>query len=264
MVMKVYAAGEVWSTAPSAMHEGAGITTGFAPPAKTMAHLRQADPARDNPERVPQPGRGPRAAARRRGLARREQNPSRRRHPGFGESLPAQDHPRRGGLRSAVRVVAAVRRGGAAKRAFRERAREAGASCCVYAGRHLSTRRWAGLQRDLCAWLRTLEKPVGIMAGNDARDRHVLEACRMLGLRVPEDVAVIGVDNDELMCDLTNPPLSSVEQGALTLGFQAAKLLDRMMGGRKPPRLATEVPPDTGGLQPRSVASSSSKTRHIP
>lgn len=129
-------------------------------------------------------------------------------------------------------------------RAFRDHARAAGAQCDEYRGRHLTTRRWDALQQGLCAWLTALEKPVGIMGANDARARHVLEACRTLGLRVPDDVAVLGVDNDELMCDITTPPLSSVEQGVHAIGFQAAELLGRLMAGGKPPRLATVVPPE--------------------
>ena len=130
------------------------------------------------------------------------------------------------------------------RQAFRERAREAGVPCEVYTGRHRATRQWAAFQKDLGHWLRSLPKPVGIMAGNDARARHVLEACRSVGLRVPEDVAVIGVDNNELMCELADPPLSSVEQGARELGYRAAELLDRMMAGKRPRQIANHVAPE--------------------
>lgn len=82
-------------------------------------------------------------------------------------------------------------------------------------------------------WLTNLSKPVGIMACNDSRGRQVLEACRQLGLNVPDDVAVIGVDNDELMCELSAPPLSSILQGTEQIGFEAAKLLDQMMRRRR-------------------------------
>jgi LacI family transcriptional regulator len=95
--------------------------------------------------------------------------------------------------------------------------------------------RWQELQRGLISWLRRLEKPVGILGCNDSRARHVLEACRTLSLRVPEDVAVLGVDNDEMICELTRPPLSSIEQGARRLGYQAAVLLDQWMRCRKKP-----------------------------
>jgi len=70
------------------------------------------------------------------------------------------------------------------------------------------------------------------MACDDPRARHVVEACRRSGRRIPEDVAVLGVDNDLLMCELCNPPLSSVQHGTLEIGRRAAEVLDRMMSGR--------------------------------
>ena len=88
--------------------------------------------------------------------------------------------------------------------------------------------------QELMDWLPTLPRPVGLMAAYDARARHVLEGCRELRLRVPDDVALIGVDNDPIMCELANPPLSSVEQGCYRLGYEAAALLDRMMDGLQP------------------------------
>lgn len=129
-------------------------------------------------------------------------------------------------------------------RAFQQAAREAKLTCSIYTGRFLTTHKWVELQQGLTRWLRSLEKPVGIMAANDARGRHILEACRTIGARVPEEIAVIGVDNDELMCELTEPPLSSVEQGARQLGYSAAKLLDRMMSGKKAPRIANYIAPE--------------------
>ena len=61
---------------------------------------------------------------------------------------------------------------------------------------------------------------------------------------MPEDVAVIGVDNDELMCELTSPPLSSIEQGSRTIGFRAAALLDQLMAGRKAEQLKYVIQPE--------------------
>jgi LacI family transcriptional regulator len=83
-----------------------------------------------------------------------------------------------------------------------------------------------------------------LMACYDVRARHVLSICQELGIHVPEDVAVIGVDNDELMCELTGPPLSSVEQGGRSLGYQAAALLDGLMAGQAPPRWKYRVQPE--------------------
>ena len=85
----------------------------------------------------------------------------------------------------------------------------------------------------MAAWLADLPKPVGIMACNDDRGREVLEACRAAEVRIPEEAAVIGVDNDELLCELSDPPLSSVTLGAERAGFEAAALLDQLMAGRR-------------------------------
>jgi LacI family transcriptional regulator len=127
--------------------------------------------------------------------------------------------------------------------AFQQAAAERGIPVVMYSGRQKPVRKWVDFQHDLTVWLESIEKPLGLMAANDARARHVLEACRAIGLRVPEDVAVLGVDNDEVICELTDPPLSSIEHGAVSLGYQAAALLDRLMSGKKAGRLKTSVPP---------------------
>jgi LacI family transcriptional regulator len=85
----------------------------------------------------------------------------------------------------------------------------------------------------ITAWVRGLPKPVGIMACFDIRGRQVLSACKLADLAVPDEVAVIGVDNDELLCDLSDPPLSSVAPDSDLTGYTAAALLDRMMAGEK-------------------------------
>jgi LacI family transcriptional regulator len=73
------------------------------------------------------------------------------------------------------------------------------------------------------------------MACNDARACQILEVCRAIGARVPEDIAVIGVDNDEAICECTDPPLTSIEQGCRRAGYEAAALLDQWMAGQKCP-----------------------------
>jgi LacI family transcriptional regulator len=116
-------------------------------------------------------------------------------------------------------------------RAFRQRVEEAGHPCAVYTGRHYTPVRWESLLEGLVKWLAPLRTPLGLMACHDYRARHVLEACHRLGRRVPDDVAVLGVDNDDVICDLAHPPLSSVVHGTRRMGYEAAALLDRLMGG---------------------------------
>jgi LacI family transcriptional regulator len=118
-----------------------------------------------------------------------------------------------------------------------------GGRCAVFRDRHRSVRQWAALQRAMGEWLRDLPKPLGVMAANDTRGRQVLEACRAHDLNVPNEVAVIGVDNDELLCQLSTPPMSSVEIGAKQLGYAAAAQLDTIMQGRKPRRKQFVIDP---------------------
>lgn len=87
----------------------------------------------------------------------------------------------------------------------------------------------------LDSWLLQLPKPVGIFVCYDGRAQQVLEACQRTGLQVPDSVAVLGVDNDEVLCDLSSPPLSSVLPNARRAGFEAARRLHAMMGGRRRP-----------------------------
>lgn len=96
---------------------------------------------------------------------------------------------------------------------------------------------------EIARWLRALPRPVGVLASLDLRGQQVLAACRLVGLRVPDEVAVIGVHNDELLCELCDPPLSSVIPNAERAGYEAAALLARAMAGRKLPLALREVPP---------------------
>jgi LacI family transcriptional regulator len=91
----------------------------------------------------------------------------------------------------------------------------------------------------------------------------VLSACQLLGITVPEDVAVIGVDNDEVFCELSNPPLSSVLMNSAHGGYRMAELLDRMMAGEsyqrdgfmvEPLRVVTRRSTDVEAIQDRAVA----------
>ena len=93
--------------------------------------------------------------------------------------------------------------------------------------------RWWTLREAVREWLEGLPKPVGIFACYDACGQQLLEICRYYDFNVPEDIAVIGVDNDELLCELATPSMSSVIPNSYRTGAYAAELLDHMMRGEK-------------------------------
>jgi LacI family transcriptional regulator len=118
---------------------------------------------------------------------------------------------------------------------------QAGFECHVYAdglpASRTDTAQYEGLGlKDggvVANWIRQLPTPIGIMACNDMRGQQVLDACRATGRASPEEIAVIGVDNDDVLCNLSDPPLSSVVPDTERIGYQAAVLLSDMMAGRK-------------------------------
>ncbi len=85
-------------------------------------------------------------------------------------------------------------------------------------------------------WIQSLPKPVAVMASSDIRGQQVLSACRERGVAVPDEVAVAGVGNDEVLCQLCDPLLTSVELNMERKGYEAAALLDRLMKGERPPK----------------------------
>ncbi|QDU56203.1 XylR family transcriptional regulator [Aeoliella mucimassa] len=108
-------------------------------------------------------------------------------------------------------------------------------TCEVYqsAWRGATAPEWDADQERIAEWLLRLPKPLGVAACNDVRGQHVLNACMDAGVFVPEQVAVVGVDNNELLCNFCNPPLSSVVPDAESVGYEAASWLDALMGGRR-------------------------------
>lgn len=105
------------------------------------------------------------------------------------------------------------------------------------------TRSWSNLDEPMRQWIAKLGRPVAVMTCNDWQGMQLSEMCRYAGLRVPEDVAIVGVDNDDLICDLCNPPLSSVAVPGERVGYEAAMLLDRMLQGNKPTESVVTLPP---------------------
>jgi LacI family transcriptional regulator len=101
------------------------------------------------------------------------------------------------------------------------------------------------IERDeaLGDWLEALGPPVGVLAFTDALGTWVVEAAGMRGLHVPDDVAVLGIDDADLTCHLCSPPLSSVSTNCETIGFEAAALLDRWLGGQARPQSPVLIEP---------------------
>ncbi len=95
---------------------------------------------------------------------------------------------------------------------------------------------WETEQARLAAWLTDLPKPLGLFATNDALAVRVLDACQRANIGVPEEIAVVGTENEETLCSFATPNLTSVAFDGETVGFRAAELLTRLMAGEKPPR----------------------------
>ena len=96
---------------------------------------------------------------------------------------------------------------------------------------------------ELTAWLESLPRPAGMFVCNDIRGQQVLNACRSSEIAVPDDLAIIGVDNDDAICPLTDPPLSSVRPTAERVGYRAAEILHAMLNGAPPPNTIEFIPP---------------------
>jgi LacI family transcriptional regulator len=127
--------------------------------------------------------------------------------------------------------------------AFAAEVRAAGGDCFVYRPSREFLDDDEGQVDDLATWVASLPKPVGVMACYDLRGVQILNACRSIGVAVPDEVAVIGVDNDDLLCEVSYPPLSSVIPNTQRTGYEAAKLLDQMMQGKLPRQAMHLVPP---------------------
>ncbi len=115
---------------------------------------------------------------------------------------------------------------------FRQRLEQAGFEVNLY--RAPASKRGRAIRNEqshIADWVRQLPKPVAVMCCNDDRALLVIEACKLAGCSVPDDVAVLGVDDDVLVCDLADPPISSIALNTESAGYEAARLLDQLMKG---------------------------------
>lgn len=113
----------------------------------------------------------------------------------------------------------------------------------VYCGIQTSAVQWNSAIKHLVEWILSLPKPVGIIAITDARARHLMHACMVADVAVPEQVAIVGIDNDPLTQSLTRIGLSSVRQGTHEMGRTAAQLLHQMLHGTRMAGKRVLVPP---------------------
>jgi LacI family transcriptional regulator len=130
---------------------------------------------------------------------------------------------------------------------FRETLVAKGRECVECPAPRPSADEWASHAHrpQLIQWLRDLPKPVGIMAFDDTAAQELADACLEANIGVPDRVAIVGVNNDDLLCDSAWPPLSSVEGDYSRVGYAAAQILDRMLAGQvlKPAERLVRLPP---------------------
>lgn len=127
---------------------------------------------------------------------------------------------------------------------FKRAVEEAGCRAEVYgASTPHPGQSWYVEQKLLARWLLEIRKPAGLMACDDDRARILAETCRAHGIRVPDEIAILGVDNDEQICRSANPPVSSIALATERGGYEAAALLAAMMSGKAPPLRTVTVHP---------------------
>jgi LacI family transcriptional regulator len=131
------------------------------------------------------------------------------------------------------------------REAFCQALKERGYECHSYQppASDRSVPAWRESQRPgLSKWLRSLPRPIGIFTAGDIHSAFLLDVCREINIAVPEEVAILGMGNDSVICETVRPTLSSIDVGARHMGYEAARLLDRMMAG-KPAKDIIYVPP---------------------
>ncbi|MGR5143414.1 XylR family transcriptional regulator [Photobacterium sp. DNB23_23_1] len=134
------------------------------------------------------------------------------------------------------------------EKAFRRIIEREGYSSSVYLGNQTNPNTWQYDMNRLADWLQRLPTPTGIIAVTDSRARHLLQMCEQLNIMVPDKVAVIGIDNEEIARYLTRVSLSSVGQGCKEMGYRAAKILHKHIQAKQ---LTPQSPPRQSPTPPR-------------
>jgi LacI family transcriptional regulator len=126
---------------------------------------------------------------------------------------------------------------------LRQRGLKSSACCWESVRASYSPRGWEGRQKWFRQGLREMPRPVAAFAWDDVLASELVEACAGSGVAIPEDVAVLGVYNEEEVCELAPIPISSVDMNLELLGYRAAEMLDRIMRGRPAPEQPLLIPP---------------------
>ena len=130
------------------------------------------------------------------------------------------------------------------KASFEDFVKKTESFCHIYnQAKNNKQKEWESEQYTLANWLKQLPKPIALLACNDDRAQQVLLSCRLAGISVPEEIVIMGIDNDEFVCTLVHPPLSSIDLNTENVGYEAASVLDRMMHGEKISNLTIPVYP---------------------
>ncbi|HZB13996.1 MAG TPA: DNA-binding transcriptional regulator [Chryseolinea sp.] len=149
---------------------------------------------------------------------------------------------------------------------FEERIQEAGFNVHYYEHKdpNAAVDLWYYKPSALSEWLRSLPKPIALMTCDDNQGLHIAEAAKHAGIRIPDEVAVLGVDNDETICELSETPLSSIELDAEKGGYEAARLMERMVAEKtccapdvivKPTQVVTRHSTDIFASQDKYIVS---------
>ncbi|MEQ8209138.1 MAG: substrate-binding domain-containing protein [Lacipirellulaceae bacterium] len=130
-------------------------------------------------------------------------------------------------------------------REFMSAVREAGFPCDEYKPGYRVGRKigWDEQQRRVSSWLDSLEFPIGILTVDAHRGRQLAEICHLREIRVPDEIAILAGHNDELMCDVSTPPLSSIAIAGQRIGYEAMALLDRLSQGEQVSEEPRLIPP---------------------
>jgi LacI family transcriptional regulator len=129
---------------------------------------------------------------------------------------------------------------------FRSELKASGLSCSTHrfpAEDPYRARTWGAFSAGLAAWVDTLTTPIGICTTHDLNSRFLIDVCRSKGLSVPQDVAIVGAGNEDVICTSPPPTLTSIDLNCKQIGYQAAALLDRLMDGEAPVDEPLLIPP---------------------